>query len=304
MNSEQQQRQIEMEHHVVVQNVVCNAYLGSTVDMLDVCEVLQGRYDKEAFPAVVSIVRESGNVSVSVFESGQLVISGARSLLQALNVAYLLVQKLNQDFHRTDLRVYNFAIQNIVGSSDLGFPLNLHAMDAYNKNDLTYQPEDFEGLHLRTTNPKIGFMVFGSGKVVATGIKKFEHIAIAEQRLKRLNRYHSGYEQVPRNVITQAEENIRFDRKRKQVTNSSGSSNNNNNNETGGGGVVAVIERRRQAAEKQYTLTMQQRKANEELQARQSIPFQPLLLPFRSKMRVKYKSEELTEALRKLALSL
>jgi TATA-box binding protein (TBP) (component of TFIID and TFIIIB) len=47
------------QHQLIVQNVVCNAYMGAKVDLYDVCEVLHGRYDPSVFPAVVSICRVS-----------------------------------------------------------------------------------------------------------------------------------------------------------------------------------------------------------------------------------------------------
>ena len=245
-------------HRVTVQNVVCNAYLGSEVDLQDVCELLHGRLDERVFPAVVSIVRESKDVSVSIFKSGQLVISGARSYAQAAHAAYLVVEKLNSAMWRTDLRVYNFAIQNLVGSADLGFLLNLPAMAVYDKPNLNHEPETFEGLHWRTTEPNIGFVLFGSGKAVATGMKQFSQLLIAEERLRQLNKYRLHHEQLPESVLEAARNNIRFDKKKPAAALPQ---------------RQQFVHRRRDAAEKKYQLTLQQRRQMEYTQAEKAVPF-------------------------------
>jgi transcription initiation factor TFIID TATA-box-binding protein len=247
-----------LAHRIIPQNVVCNAYLGNTVDLQHVCEILHGRYDPSVFPAVVSLVREAGDVSVSIFHSGQLVISGARSCPQAAHAAYLVAEKLNTDMWRTDLRVFNFAIQNIVGSSDLAFPLNLPVMNVYDKVNLNHNAEDFEGLHWRTLDPNIGYMVFGSGKVVATGMKNFYQIAIAEERLQQLNKYQLNHERVPESVIEAARRNIRFDKKRPSHLMISSST---------------ILKRRRKAAERMYVETKKERRRMEYTQAERSVAF-------------------------------
>src|SRR6476646_1280047 len=107
-----------------VQNVVCNASLGTSVDTRDVCEVLSGRLGFQVFPATHSICPQSGGVSLSLFDSVQLVLSGTRSTSQALRTVYLAVAALNELLHRTDLRVYNFQKQNMVLSCVLGVQSN------------------------------------------------------------------------------------------------------------------------------------------------------------------------------------
>lgn len=167
----------------------------------DVCCLV---YDKQ----------EVGEISTSVFPSGRLVIAGARSEMHANLAAQNVMAKLNASMHRTDLRVYNFTVQNIVCSCDLGFPLNLYVMDVYDKPNVTFQPESFEGLHWRTK--EAGFMLFSSGKVVATGMKKMSQIPAAAKKLEELHRYRLGHEQVPESVLVEAlnNRNRRFDRKR------------------------------------------------------------------------------------------
>lgn len=43
-----------------VENVVCDANLGSTLELRDVVQLLNGRLDPKVFPAVVSIIKVRG----------------------------------------------------------------------------------------------------------------------------------------------------------------------------------------------------------------------------------------------------
>src|SRR6476469_3434588 len=200
-----------------VQNVVCNASLGTSVDTRDVCEVLSGRLGFQVFPATHSICHQSGGVSLSVFDSGQLVISGSLSTSQALLTVYLAVAALNKLLHRTDLRVYNFQKQNIVFSCELGFQLNVSMFSSDDDANVKYTPELFDGAHWktcelgneclgfpdkkdRTKNVElckglhIGYVLFSAGKVLTTMIKSFSARAIAEERLNKVLLYQFGRE--------------------------------------------------------------------------------------------------------------
>jgi TATA-box binding protein (TBP) (component of TFIID and TFIIIB) len=42
---------------LIVQNVVCDANLGAKFKLPDITEILQGRWDPDIFPAVVSIAK-------------------------------------------------------------------------------------------------------------------------------------------------------------------------------------------------------------------------------------------------------
>lgn len=245
------------EHILIVQNVVCSAYMGATIDLTDACEILSGRLDEKVFPAVVSVCRESSGIRISVFQSGQMVVSGARSELQALLAAHYCVDKLNQDMHRADLRVFNFTVQNIVCSCDLGFSLNLSAVDAQEEENLTYQPESFDGLHWRTEAPTIGFMLFPFGRIVATGMKRFSDIRVAQERLKHLRRYKLGDEQVSPEIMRLADERTRFGRKRIR-----------SQNEDQERGAARILVDHLQIAE--------ERRLKEHVYAGEALPFQPL----------------------------
>ncbi len=200
------------------QNTVYNATLGAKVDAQDVCEVISGRLEFDVFPATHSVCRQSGGVSVSIFNSGELVISGSRSAEQAINTTYLLGSALNRELHRNDLRPFNLKRQNMVFSCDLGFSVNVDKLIHDADENGMYNPGTFEGGHLKTCDqgknclgfPKkkerqkkkavkcpgmhAGFVIFPSGKVLTTMLKCPSQKKEAERRLRKVFQYQFGNE--------------------------------------------------------------------------------------------------------------
>ncbi len=126
----------------------------------------------------------------SQFKSGQNVVAGGTSVVSNTLVAYMFVRRLSYDLH-LDLRIYNMKTQNIVCSTDLGYELNPEwiVLEADAKGwEVYYCPEEFIGLSWITYDDdiKIVYVVFSTGKIVATGIRQMEHIAVAQARMHRL----------------------------------------------------------------------------------------------------------------------
>jgi len=126
----------------------------------------------------------------SQFQSGQNVVAGGTTVACNVLIAYMFVRRLNHDLH-LNLRIYNMYTQNIVCGADLGFELNLEwiVQEADAKGwDVYYCPEEFSGLSWITEDNgiKVVFVIFVSGKIVATGIREMHHIAIAEERMHRM----------------------------------------------------------------------------------------------------------------------
>ena len=126
----------------------------------------------------------------SQFKSGQNVVAGGTSMARNMLVAYTFVRRLNHDLH-LDLRIYNMQTQNIVCSADLGFEVNTEwlVQEANAKGwEVSYHPEEFIGLSWVTYDDdiKIVYGVFSSGRIIATGIREMQHIAVAQERMHRL----------------------------------------------------------------------------------------------------------------------
>ncbi|MFW9818182.1 MAG: TATA-box-binding protein [Candidatus Thorarchaeota archaeon] len=81
-------------------------------------------------------------------------------------------------------RSLTYTIQNIVAKSSL----NLGQMIDLNKvseeiQNTEYNSERFPGLFVRERHPKCVIILFKSGKMIITGLKSFDHIIIALNRL-------------------------------------------------------------------------------------------------------------------------
>ena len=62
--------------------------------------------------------------------------------------------------------------------------LNLDEI-AFNLENSEYEPEQFPGLVYRMTEPKVAFLLFGSGKIVITGARSVKDVNIAVEKVSR-----------------------------------------------------------------------------------------------------------------------
>jgi transcription initiation factor TFIID TATA-box-binding protein len=130
-------------------------------------------FNPQTFAAAIIRIRDPRTTALA-FQSGNMVCTGARSLLQSR----LAARKYCSLFQKVGIPVSfnNFKIQNIVASATIGFTIKLQDIaDAYGPYT-QYEPDLFPGLILRSINPKLVFLIFRSGKIVITGGKKVEDV--------------------------------------------------------------------------------------------------------------------------------
>lgn len=130
-------------------------------------------FNPQTFAAAIIRIRKPRTTALA-FQSGNMVCTGARSLLQSR----LAARKYCSLFQKVGIPVSfnNFKIQNIVASATVGFTIKLQDIaDAYGPYT-QYEPDLFPGLILRSINPKLVFLIFRSGKIVITGGKKVEDV--------------------------------------------------------------------------------------------------------------------------------
>ena len=73
---------------------------------------------------------------------------------------------------------FNIKIENIVASASLGIRLPLEKMVEHLEGT-EYEPDQFPGLVFRMKDPKAALLLFSSGKVICTGIRKIEDVEYA-----------------------------------------------------------------------------------------------------------------------------
>ena len=92
---------------------------------------------------------------------------------------------------------YKFQVENIVASAKLDANLNLDTI-AFNLENSEYEPEQFPGLVYRMAEPKVAFLLFGSGKIVCTGGRTIKDVNIAVEKVyKKLKSIKSATKKSP-----------------------------------------------------------------------------------------------------------
>ena len=109
------------------------------------------------------------------FGSGKIVCTGARNPMEA-RLALMIYVSLIKEKMGLNVNVYQFEIQNIVSSANLGFTLNLHLMQRKNGITSSYEPELFPGLIYRNSNLPAVCLIFDSGRIVITGCRQLTDI--------------------------------------------------------------------------------------------------------------------------------
>jgi len=164
-----------------LQNIVSTVNLNCALNLKTIAlHARNAEYNPRRFAAVIMRLREPKTTAL-VFSSGKMVCTGAKNEEQSKTAARKyarIIQKLNFNVQFT-----NFKIQNIVGSSDVKFPIDLENISQRHHEYCSYEPEIFPGLVYRMMDPKIVLLIFVSGKLVLTGAKRKEDIECAFEKI-------------------------------------------------------------------------------------------------------------------------
>ena len=79
---------------------------------------------------------------------------------------------------------FGIKIENVVASASLGVPIKLEKLVS-SMEGVEYEPEQFPGLVYRMDDPKVTFLLFGSGKIICTGGRSIEDIKRAVLKVDR-----------------------------------------------------------------------------------------------------------------------
>jgi TATA-box binding protein (TBP) (component of TFIID and TFIIIB) len=180
-----------------VRNVVSTAWVGQRVNLRLVQVALQARLDLAVFPSCVSTSRDPLTTN-SIFDSGNILVTGASSKEMALLSCHRLVDKINRSLN-WDLPLLNFKVQNVASSFATGFKINIDMFYDENSSSVengttTYDASLFRGCCWRDMDG-LAYILFSSGKVVLTGAKSVqEAMAAYEKALPILAKYKLGQE--------------------------------------------------------------------------------------------------------------
>ena len=163
--------------NIKIENIVASASLGVRVPLEKMVEHLEGsEYEPEQFPGLVYRVKDP-KAAMLVFSSGKVVCTGARSIAdvrKAMRKVARMIRSLKLDVPKK----YKIQIENIVASAQIPARLDLDKI-AFGSENSEYSPDRFPGLVFRIKDPNATLLLFGSGKVICTGIRKVEDVEYA-----------------------------------------------------------------------------------------------------------------------------
>ncbi|NIO44373.1 MAG: TATA-box-binding protein [Candidatus Aenigmarchaeota archaeon] len=177
-----------MAFRIKIENVVASASLGVPVKLEKLVANLDGiEYEPEQFPGLVMRLKDP-KAAALIFSSGKIVCTGAKSPKDAKLVISKIVKRMN----RLGMKIpksYKVQLENIVASAKLDRELNLNNI-AFTLENTEYEPEQFPGLVMRIDDPRVTFLLFGSGKIICTGGRSIQDVkravAKADKKLRKI----------------------------------------------------------------------------------------------------------------------
>jgi len=175
--------------NIKIENIVASSSLGVRIPLEKMVEHLEGsEYEPQQFPGLVYRVKNP-KAAMLIFSSGKVVCTGARSIAdvrKAIAKVTRMIKSLKLDVPKK----YKIEIENIVASAQIPARLNLDKI-AFGSENSEYSPDRFPGLVFRIKDPNATLLLFGSGKVICTGIRKIEDAEYAMnfvfKKLKSIN---------------------------------------------------------------------------------------------------------------------
>jgi transcription initiation factor TFIID TATA-box-binding protein len=133
-------------------------------------------YEPEQFPGLVYRM-DKPKAAALIFGSGKIVCTGARST-EDVNTVFKKVISVIKSVGVQVPKNFKIQVENIVASAKIEGNLNLDTI-ALNLENSEYEPEQFPGLVYRMNEPKVAFLLFGSGKIVCTGGRSVNDVKTA-----------------------------------------------------------------------------------------------------------------------------
>ena len=179
-----------MGFRIKIENVVASASLNVPIKLEKLVSNLDNvEYEPEQFPGLVLRLKDP-KAAALIFSSGKVVCTGAKSPKDSKLVISKIVTKMNKIGIRIP-KGYRVQLENIVASARLNRELNLNNI-AFSLENTEYEPEQFPGLVYRMDDPRVTFLLFGSGKIICTGGRSIEDVkravAKADKRLRNLKK--------------------------------------------------------------------------------------------------------------------
>ncbi len=170
---------------VKVENVVAFVSLGKDIELKKISGRLKdAEYSPDTFPGVIYRIAQPKTANL-IFSSGKIVCTGSKSVEEA----GIAVNKVVDDLRKLKVKLpnsFDMRIENIVASTQIEAMGRLNLEDiSFALENVEYEPEQFPGLVFRIAEPRVAFLLFGSGKIICTGARNVEDIHRALVKFRR-----------------------------------------------------------------------------------------------------------------------
>jgi transcription initiation factor TFIID TATA-box-binding protein len=159
------------------------ANLGVRLDLKKIAlKCRNTEFNPRRFGAVIMRLREP-KATALIFASGKMCITGVKSTANAA----LATKRFAYIIERVGFKPQDhldFKVQNMVGTTDVGFPIRLEGLVYAHSTYASFEPELFPGLIYRLVSLRVVFLIFVSGKIVITGAKTEQDLRQAFTKLK------------------------------------------------------------------------------------------------------------------------
>jgi len=169
---------------LVTQNVVTACHLGVPLDLRQIAiRARNSEFNPQRFPACIMRIQAPRTTALA-FSTGKMIVTGAPdvpSAKRATKKHALLLKKVG-----FDVRITNYRISNMIGTTDVHVPVALETFAARYPHQTSYEPEIFPGAMFYMTEPACCCTVFCSGRITITGVKSVEDLETAGRKIDEL----------------------------------------------------------------------------------------------------------------------
>ena len=118
----------------------------------------------------------------------RILVYGSKSSKEAQDHVETIIERLTAIDHDAEL-IDGPEITNIAVSGDLGRPLTLESLSVELRElevNVEYEPEQFPAAIIKLDEPAVTFLLFSTGRFVIQGLRGFEDIEPAIERIQSL----------------------------------------------------------------------------------------------------------------------
>jgi transcription initiation factor TFIID TATA-box-binding protein len=166
---------------IKIQNIVAYTVLDAKISLEEMLRKIEDtEWQPEQFPGLIYKIKDP-RASALIFSQGKVVCTGTKTTEDLTLAMKKIVSKLRGAGVKISDK-YETKVQNIVASTKLDGNIELEELAATLEN-AEYEPEQFPGLVYRISEPRVAFLIFGSGRVIIAGAQNEESIQKALGKL-------------------------------------------------------------------------------------------------------------------------